>query len=39
MQDIGKDFKKLWMARNKQSRLNDNMRLFNIAEDELRKGL
>ena len=39
MRDIGKDFKKLWLARNKLSRLNDNMRLFNCAEDELKKGL
>jgi hypothetical protein len=39
MRDIGKDFKKLWLARNKLSRLNDNMRLFNIAEDELKKRL
>jgi hypothetical protein len=39
MRDIGKDFKELWVARNKLSRLNDNMRLFNLAEDELKKRL
>jgi hexosaminidase len=39
MRDIGKDFRGLWLARNKISRLNDNMRLFNRAEDELKKGL
>jgi len=39
MRDIGRDFKGLWLARNKLSRLNDNMRLFNLAEDELKKGL
>jgi hexosaminidase len=39
MRDIGRDFKGLWLARNKLSRLNDNMRLFNCAEDELKKGL
>jgi hypothetical protein len=39
IRDIGKDFKGLWLARNKLSRLNDNMRLFNRAEDELKKGL
>jgi hypothetical protein len=39
MRDIGRDFKELWLARNKLSRLNDNMRLFNLAENELKKGL
>ena len=39
MRDIGTAFKKLWLARNKASRLNDNMRLFNLAEDELKKRL
>jgi hexosaminidase len=39
MRDIGRDFKGLWLARNKLSRLNDNMRLFNCAENELKKGL
>ncbi|MGA2070237.1 MAG: family 20 glycosylhydrolase [Sedimentisphaerales bacterium] len=39
MHGIAADFKGLWLARNKISRLNDNMRLFNRAEDELKKGL
>jgi hypothetical protein len=39
MHDIGTVFKELWLARNKVSRLNDNMRLFNLAEDELKKKL
>jgi hypothetical protein len=39
MHDIGTAFKELWLARNKVSRLNDNMRLFNLAEDELKKKL
>jgi hexosaminidase len=38
MHDIAADFKGLWLARNKLSRLNDNMRLFYRAEDELKKG-
>jgi hexosaminidase len=37
IRDVGRDFKRLWMVRNKLSRLNDNMRLFNLAEDELEK--
>ncbi len=36
MHDIAADFKKLWLARNKISRLNDNVRLFNSTEDELK---
>jgi len=39
MRSIGRDFKGLWLARNKISRLNDNMRLFNLAEVELKKRL
>ncbi len=39
MHDMGTAFKELWLARNKVSRLNDNMRLFNLAEDELKKRL
>jgi len=39
MHDIGTAFKELWLARNKLSRLNDNMRLFNLAEDDLKKRL
>jgi hypothetical protein len=39
IRDIGRDFKGLWLARNKVSRLDDNMRLFNLAEDELKKRL
>jgi hexosaminidase len=39
MRDISKDFKELWLARNKLSMLNDNMRLFNLAEEELKQGL
>jgi hypothetical protein len=35
MRDTGRDFKGLWLARNKLSRLNDNLRLFNKAEAEL----
>ncbi len=35
MHDIGRDFKELWLARNKLLRLNDNLRLFNLAEEEL----
>ncbi|MGD0572995.1 MAG: family 20 glycosylhydrolase [Sedimentisphaerales bacterium] len=39
MHDIGATFKELWLARNKISRQNDNMQLFNLAEDELKKRL
>jgi len=39
MRDVGRDFKDLWLARNKFSRLKDNMRLFNLAENELKKRL
>ena len=35
MHDIAADFKEFWLARNKISRLNDNLRLFNKAEAEL----
>jgi hexosaminidase len=37
MRDAGRDFKKLWLARNKLSRLNDNLLLFQQAERELAK--
>ena len=34
MQIISDDFKKLWLTRNKSSRLRDNLKLFNIAKQE-----
>jgi hexosaminidase len=34
MHDISKDFKKLWLSRNKVSRLRDNLRLFQQVEKE-----
>jgi hexosaminidase len=39
MHDIARDFKGIWLSRNKISRLNDNMRLFNRAEKELKQVL
>ena len=37
MQNIAKDFKKLWLLRNKVSRLKDNLRLFQQAGKGLKK--
>ncbi|MGD0077395.1 MAG: family 20 glycosylhydrolase [Sedimentisphaerales bacterium] len=37
MRDAGNDFEELWLARNKLSRLNDNLLLFQQAERELAK--
>jgi hypothetical protein len=37
MRDAGRDFEELWLARNKPSRLNDNLLLFQEAERELAK--
>jgi hexosaminidase len=37
MRDAGHDFEQLWLARNKRSRLNDNLLLFQQAERELAK--
>ncbi len=34
-QDVTDDFKKLWLLRNKPSRLRDNLNLFKKAEREL----
>jgi hypothetical protein len=34
MHDMAEDFKKLWLARNKVSRLRDNCKLFQRAEQE-----
>jgi hypothetical protein len=34
MNDLAKDFKRLWLLRNKVSRLYDNIRLFRRAEQE-----
>jgi hypothetical protein len=35
MHNIAKEFKELWLSRNKLSRLHDNLRLFHGAEKEL----
>ena len=37
MQDMAEDFKQLWLLRNKVSRLRDNLRLFQQAQQELQK--
>ncbi|MHC4363019.1 MAG: glycoside hydrolase family 20 zincin-like fold domain-containing protein [Planctomycetota bacterium] len=37
MHDMAEDFKKLWLARNKVSRLRDNCKLFRRAEQESRR--
>ena len=37
MQNAGRDFEELWLARNKLSCLNDNLLLFQQAEKELAK--
>ena len=37
MRDTGRDFEGLWLARNKLSRLYDNLLLFHGAEMELAK--
>jgi hexosaminidase len=37
MRDAGRDFEELWLARNKLSRLQDNLSLFQQAERELAK--
>jgi hypothetical protein len=37
MQDIAEDFKQLWLLRNKVSRLRDNLRLFQQAQQELQR--
>jgi hypothetical protein len=34
IQNMAKDFKSLWLARNKPSRLRDNLKLFKMAQEE-----